>query len=194
MNVNIVLFDDFNALDALGPAEVFGKFPEHFHIRYLSASGDVINSAQGLKVWTDSLRPEEIDGVFLIPGGKGARRLLWREEALLDLIRDCAKNAELCMMVGNGSALAAQTGLLYRRKIADIAEDKNWNRMFTAGIDRLASYRIVLDGKFYSCRDTLSGIGMALFAIEELLDISLAEKAATAVGYAWDQDAEDVFR
>ena len=39
MYVNIVLFDDFETLDAFGPAEVFGKLPEEFHIRYLSVSG-----------------------------------------------------------------------------------------------------------------------------------------------------------
>ena len=52
MYVNIVLFDDFETLDAFGPAEVFGKLPEEFHIRYLSVSGDVINSVHGVKVWT----------------------------------------------------------------------------------------------------------------------------------------------
>ena len=44
MYVNIVLFDDFETLDAFGPAEVFGNLPEEFHVRYLSVSGDVINS------------------------------------------------------------------------------------------------------------------------------------------------------
>ena len=44
MNVNIVLFDDYETLDAFGPAEVFWKLPEDFHLRYISVSGDVINS------------------------------------------------------------------------------------------------------------------------------------------------------
>ena len=77
MYVNIVLFDDFETLDAFGPAEVFGNLPEEFHVRYLSVSGDVINSVHGVKVWTDFLVPEEIDGILILPGGKGARRLLW---------------------------------------------------------------------------------------------------------------------
>lgn len=85
MDVNIVLFDDFETLDAFGPAEVFGKLPEHFHLRYLSVSGDVINSTQGGKVWTDFLIPEEIEGILLVPGGKGARRLLWKDERTLNL-------------------------------------------------------------------------------------------------------------
>ena len=134
MYVNIVLFDDFETLDAFGPAEVFGKLPEEFHIRYLSVSGDVINSVHGVKVWTDFLVPEEIDGILIIPGGKGARRLLWKDERALNIIKKAAENADYCLMIGNGSAILAQTGLLYRRRIADFPMDTNWNRMFTAGI------------------------------------------------------------
>ncbi len=112
MNVNIVLFDDFETMDAFGPVELFGKLPQHFHVRYLSVSGDLINSVHGLKIWTDFLVPEEIDGILLIPGGKGARRLLWKDERSLNIIKKAAENADYCVMIGNGSALLAQTGLL----------------------------------------------------------------------------------
>lgn len=39
MNVNIILYDDFETLDALGIANIFGKAPEHFYINYLSVNG-----------------------------------------------------------------------------------------------------------------------------------------------------------
>ena len=39
MNVNIVLFDDFETMDALGPAQIFGEAPEHFYLNYLSVNG-----------------------------------------------------------------------------------------------------------------------------------------------------------
>lgn len=67
MDVNMVLFDDFEAMDVFGPAEILGKLKKHFHIRYLSVSGDVINSVQGAKIWTDFLIPEEIEGILRIP-------------------------------------------------------------------------------------------------------------------------------
>lgn len=50
MNVNIFLYDDFETLDAFGPAEIFGKLPEYFHLRYVSVSGDFINSVHGGKI------------------------------------------------------------------------------------------------------------------------------------------------
>ena len=114
-------------------------------------------STQGGKVWTDFLIPEEIEGILLVPGGKGARRLLWKDERTLNLIKKAAENADYCLMIENGSALLAQTGMLYRRKIADFPMDANWNRMFTAGIERVENARVVIDGKFYSCSSEYGG-------------------------------------
>ena len=58
MKVSIVLYDDFETLDAFGPAELFGKIPEEFHIEYVSLTGKIVNSAQGVKVWTEPLVPD----------------------------------------------------------------------------------------------------------------------------------------
>ena len=194
MYVNIVLFDDFETLDAFGPAEVFGKLPEEFHIRYLSVSGDVINSVHGVKVWTDFLVPEEIDGILIIPGGKGARRLLWKDERALNIIKKAAENSDYCLMIGNGSAILAQTGLLYRRRIADFPMDTNWNRMFTAGIERIEGAKVAIDGKFYSCGYTILGMDTALWTITDVLDIAAAEKVAKELGYPWNENAdEDIY-
>lgn len=186
MDVNMVLFDDFEAMDVFGPAEILGKLQKYFHIRYLSVSGDVINSVQGAKIWTDFLIPEEIEGILLIPGGKGARRLLWQDERTLNLVKRAAENADTCMMVGNGSAILAQTGLLYRRKLADCPLDKNWNRMFTAGIERIEGARVAADGKYYSCSSTAAGLDMTLWMVADQIDIDVAAEAARQMGYAWD--------
>lgn len=191
MDVNILLFDDFDTLDAMGPAEVFGSNPGNFHLRYLSVSGDVINSSQGIKVWTDFLIPEEIEGILLIPGGKGSRRILWRDERSLKLIQKAAEQADYCLMVGNASALLAQTGILYRRKIADCPADANWNRMFTAEIERIAGMKVVMDGKFYTCANTMAGIEMSLWLIADILDPTAAEETARRLGYAWEADMGD---
>lgn len=191
MNINIVLFDDFETMDAFGPAQLFGKAPNHFQLRYLSANGDIINSSQGVKVWTDFLVPEEIEGILLIPGGKGARRLLWQDKRTLNLLKCSAENADICLMVGNGSALLAQTGLLYRRKIADFPMDENWNRMFTAAIERVKDARVVMDGKYYSCNSTAAGLDMTLWMMADLIDLDVAQKTAECIGYHWSPEDEE---
>lgn len=76
MNVNIVLYDEFETLDALGIANIFGMAPEHFYINYLSVNGGLVSSKQGVKVWTELLIPEEVEDILVLPGGRTATKLL----------------------------------------------------------------------------------------------------------------------
>lgn len=141
MNVNVLLYDDFETLDAFGPVHILGQLPEHFHINYLSRMGDIINSSQGLKVWTEPLNPKAVGDILIIPGGRGARRLIHHDGELIQMLKECVANADACLMIAGGSALLAQTGVLFHRKIADYPGDKNWKRMFTAGISRVPGLR-----------------------------------------------------
>ncbi|MDD6616082.1 MAG: DJ-1/PfpI family protein [Lachnospiraceae bacterium] len=190
MNVNIVLFDDFETMDAFGPAQIFGKIPEHFHLNYLSVNGGIINSSQGVKVWTEILIPREVEDILLVPGGRGARKVLCLEQEMLNILKESAKEASACMMIGNGSAVLAQTGLLYRRRIADYPGEENWKRMFTAGIVRESGAGWVSDGKYYSSSCTMAGIDMTLGVISDLVDPDVAVRAARSIGYDWDQQLE----
>lgn len=191
MNVNIILFDDFETMDAFGPAQIFGMAPEHFYLNYLSVNGGIVTSGQGVKVWTEILIPEEIMDILVIPGGKGARRLLHLEEKSLKLMKEAAEEADLCLMVGNGSALIARTGLLYHRKIADYDYDENWKRMFTAGLIRVPNIRWMSDGKYYSCSSTAASLDMSLGVVADATDIDVAARVARKLGYAWDSENEE---
>ena len=143
MKVNLFLFDDFDTMDAFVPAEVFGKLPEYFHVEYCSVKGDFVTSLQGVKVWTDYLDEQTAGDILVIPGGKGARRLIRDDENLCRLLKKAADQHSFCVMLGSGTLLMAQTGILYRRRICDCPLDKNWNRMFTAAIYRTSRARWV---------------------------------------------------
>lgn len=188
MNVNIVLFDDFETMDALGPAQVFGRAPDTFYLNYLSVNGGIVNSSQGVKIWTELLIPQEVEDILVIPGGRGAKKLLCLEEKSLKLIKESAQEADVCMMIGNGSSVLAQTGLLYRRRVADYQGDENWKRMFTAEIDREQQVRWISDGKYYSSSSTMAGIDMALGVISDQVDLEVALRIAEELGYEWDQE------
>lgn len=191
MNVNIILFDDFETLDAFGPAQIFGKAPEHFHINYFSMNGGIVNSVQGVKVWTDELEVEQISDIVIIPGGKGAKKLLHLEKETMDAMKRAVMRADYCLMVGSGSALLAQTGLLFRRKIADYPYDENWKRMFSAGISRVPDVRWMADGKYYSSSGSAAGMDMALGVIADILDIDVAIRIASDLGYRWAYEDEE---
>ncbi|MBP2661129.1 MAG: DJ/PfpI family protein, partial [Firmicutes bacterium] len=52
MNVNILLFSDFETLDAFGPVEVLGRM-EKCRLRFVSANGGIIKSSQGVPIVTE---------------------------------------------------------------------------------------------------------------------------------------------
>ena len=191
MKVNIFLFDDFNAMDAFGPAEVFGKMPEHFYINYYSFKGDFVTSLQGIKVWTDHLTDTVTGDILIIPGGKGARCFLRKDDTSLKLLKKSAEHTAFCIMTGSGTSLLAQTGALFRRRICDYPMDENWNRMFTAGIYRQPEARWVADGKYYSASSPVAAIDMCLNIMADLVDLSAAERVAAELGYIWDPEEED---
>lgn len=194
MEVYIFLFDDFETMDAFGVADILGRAPGHFHMNYVSATGNIINSMQGVKVWTEPVDPETIGGIVVIPGGRGARRLLFQDEQTLRLVKRMVERAEYCILVANGSALPAQTGALFRRRIADCPRDENWKRMFMAGMSIIRGSSWVVDGKFYSSSNTLTGLAAALTLVADLVDLDLAEQIAGEIGYDWDVNDENAYQ
>lgn len=188
MNVNFLLYDDFDTMDLAGLCAVFGKLPGEFHLNYLSMNGDIINSMQGVKIWTEPLEPEKLVGIFAVPGGRGARRLIHHEEILIDTLKKCVSRSDACLMVSNASGIFAQTGLLYHRNVATCTGDDNWKRMFTAAISWIPDVSWVADGKFYSCKNSLSAVDMALGMVADLVDVDAAEKVASELEYEWELD------
>ena len=184
MVVNIFLFDDFEVMDAFGPAEIFGQVSERFYIRYISLRGGLITGKQGIKVWTEPLNPAEIEDIFLIPGGKGVKTFLHTEEEGQKLLKQAVEEADFCLMVQNASAMLARTGLLFHRQVCDYTYSENWKRMFTVGIDYISGEKWISDGKYYSCSSTMAALDMTLALISDTLDIDIAEKIAEDIGYS----------
>ena len=102
MNVNIFLYDDFETLDAFAPVSVFGQRPDYFHINYVSMYGDIVNSSQGVKVWTEAASEVLLKDILVIPGGRGAKRLITHDEILTGFLKKAAESVNYCLMVGSG--------------------------------------------------------------------------------------------
>lgn len=191
MKVNVFLFDDFDTMEAFAPAEVFGKLPDQFHIEYFSAKGDIVTSIHGVKVWTD-FPDENVKGdVLIIPGGKGARRIIRENEMLCRMLKKIVEQHSFCVMIGSGISLMSQTGVLYRRRVCDYPMDQNWNRMFTAGVYRTGKIKWAADGKFYSAVSPVAGMDMCLNILADLTDLDIAERIAAELGYEWNPDEEE---
>ena len=194
MEVNVLLFDDFETMDAFGPADILSCEKEGLHVSYLSMTGNIVNSMQGVKVWTEQLVPEELRGILLVPGGKGARRILQQDCELQKKIKIAVERSEFCLMIAEGAYLVAQTGLLFRRKIAACKAGENWKRMFLAGVYEVPDASWVADGKYYSAGTTADGLSMALTMLADQIDLDVALQTAKRLGYHWNPEDEAVYQ
>ncbi len=109
MKIVLLLFSQFETLDAFGPAEVLGRLPG-CQIVCASVQGGICRSAQGVPVMTVPLSEAEGE-VLLLPGGMGTRPLA-EDQNFLDILARQGAKAQYCLSVCTGSALLARCGLL----------------------------------------------------------------------------------
>lgn len=118
--VLIVGFDGVQALDMVGPFEVFTgaslflatRGEGGYAVRVVSADGAAVSTGTGLTLAADPL-PDSGDGIdtVVLPGGFGAEAAR-KDDALIDWIRAAAPRVRRVVSVCSGAVLAAQAGLL----------------------------------------------------------------------------------
>ena len=81
MDINFLLFEQFETLDLFGPVEICGRHPD-FQLHYISQNGGLVTSTQGVRIDTEPQRNMNTSGVLVIPGGAGTRTLI-KEEPFL---------------------------------------------------------------------------------------------------------------
>jgi GTPase len=63
MDINCLIFDDFETLDLFGPVEVFGKFNECC-VKYFSINGGIIKSNQNAQIITKNINKIEKNDII----------------------------------------------------------------------------------------------------------------------------------
>ncbi|MDR1008077.1 MAG: DJ-1/PfpI family protein [Campylobacteraceae bacterium] len=185
MNTCILLFDDFETLDAFGPVEVFGKVDE-LDLHYVSLSGGVIKDANGVKIYTTPVKDVDAD-IVLIPGGKGTRVLVNDENFIRSLFEICNKS-RYCLSVCTGSALLAKTGLLNGKEATTNKKAFEWVMSQNLHVNWIKSARWTTSGKFYTSSGVSAGIDMALGFVTDIFDIQKAIQIAKQIEYVWNMD------
>ncbi|MBQ1907763.1 MAG: DJ-1/PfpI family protein [Firmicutes bacterium] len=189
--IDILLFDDFTALDAFGPAEVLGGL-EDCALRFVSLAGGEVGNHLGLRVMTEKLDPKEPRFILLVPGGFGTRPGSGDPE-LLGLIREAAASSEYLLSVCTGSALLAAAGLLDGLRATSNKTAFEWASGCGPALwDRQA--RWVRDGRVFSSAGVSAGIDMALGFVSEIYGDEKAESIARRIEYHRNPDADrDIF-
>jgi transcriptional regulator GlxA family with amidase domain len=159
MQIAIVLFDRFTALDAVGPYGTLGRLPDAELVFVAEESGPV-RSDTGTLALTADRTLAEVTGpdVVVVPGGPGQFHQM-ENEVLLDWLRTADRTSTWTTSVCTGSLLLAGAGLLEGRRATShwLATDF----LKTYGAEPTGE-RVVFDGKYVTAAGVSSGIDMGL--------------------------------
>ena len=159
MQVAVLLYDRFTALDAVGPYDVLGRIPDA-QVTFVAAEpGPVRTEQRSLALVADApMREYPHPDIVVVPGGFGTRDLL-EDEDILGWLREAHEQTKWTTSVCTGSLLLAAAGIL-----DGLEATTHW-----LARDELAALgavpvpdRVVRQGKIVTAAGVSSGIDMAL--------------------------------
>ncbi len=189
MDINILLFDDFETLDAFGPVEVLGCV-EEYRLCYVSFNGGTVVSKQGIQVLTENINDVNQHGILLIPGGRGTRALV-NDSEFIKKLSDAVMKSEYCLTVCTGSALLAKTGLLDNIRATSNKMAFKWVKSVSSNVLWVKEARWVVDQKYYTSSGVSAGIDMALGFVSEHLGMDKAQEVCKHIEYIWNSDPDN---
>jgi len=192
MNINILLFNNFETLDIFGPIEILGQI-KNYQIHYYSEAGGVITNAQNLKIVTEPISSADESGILVIPGGMGTRELV-NNISFLNKLKSIAEKSTYCLSICTGSAVLAKCGVLKNKKATSNKQALGWVKSVSDQVNWVEKARWVADGKYYTSSGISAGIDMTLGFVSDRFSKDKAIKIANDIEYIWNDDCtNDIF-
>lgn len=188
MDINILLFNNFETLDAFGPAEILGKI-DGFKLDYYSLHGGEVKSSQNISVVTKKISDAKKNGVLVVPGGMGTRTLV-NDLDFINTLREALEEAKYCLSICTGSALLAKTGILDGKRATSNKIAYDWAKSNSLEVEWIRKARWVVDGKFYTSSGVSAGMDMTLGFISDLFSEDFARDVARRIEYIWNSDKD----
>jgi transcriptional regulator GlxA family with amidase domain len=180
--IGILVFPDFQILDAAGPISVFeiaGRFAGDAApaIRLLAATPGPVKSSSGVEMLARGLRPSGAITTLIVAGGEGVRTAATCEKTL-GFVRAMAKRGIRVASVCSGADVLAEAGLLDGRRATT-----HWQRtrhfLKTYPKVKLEADQIfVRDGDIWTAAGISAGIDLALAMATEDFGEEVAQKTA----------------
>ncbi|OLZ70540.1 glutamine amidotransferase [Streptomyces sp. IMTB 2501] len=180
MQIAIVVYDRFTALDAVGPYEILSRLPDAETVFVAERTGSVRTDTGALAVVADrSLAEVTRPDVVVVPGGPGQQALM-EHRPLLDWLCAVDATSTWTTSVCTGSLLLAAAGLLDGRRATS-----HW-----LALDQLKRFgaepteeRVVADGKYVTAAGVSAGIDMALTLSGRIAGDEYAQAVQLATEY-----------
>ena len=189
--VNVLLYEGFTTMDALGPAEVLSRAQEGerkcYEIEYFSVAGGLVGSSTNAKIWTRKLDEMAKFNVLLVPGGFAARELA-HESEFIAILGELARRHEHVITACTGSVLLAKTGLLDGMEATSNKLSWQWATSEALNVRWIRAARWCVSGKFYTSSGVSAGIDAALGFIADMHGRDEAQRIARAMEYVCNSD------
>jgi transcriptional regulator GlxA family with amidase domain len=179
----ILLFDEAEELDFVGPLEVFAMARKEGDRVVTIAEGDgPVRGNLGLRVLPDhTIADAPPLDVLVVPGGVGTRREA-ENPAILDWIKQAAANCTWVTSVCTGSMLLEAAGVVGGRRVTT-----HWAMIDSfrqkEGVTVLDGRRYVRDGNVVTAAGVSAGIDMALWVVGQLYDVDHARAVQRFMEY-----------
>ncbi|HYM44771.1 MAG TPA: DJ-1/PfpI family protein [Solirubrobacteraceae bacterium] len=180
MDIAILIYDRFTALDAVGPYEVLSRLPGARTTFVAVQSGPVMTDNGALTLVAERSLDEVGDpDIVLVPGGPGevAARA---GGAVLEWLRAKHETTTWTTSVCTGSLILAAAGLLEGRRATS-----HWlalGQLRELGAEPVSD-RVVFDGKLVTAAGVSAGIDMALALAAQIAGVELAQAIQLGIEY-----------
>ena len=185
MDINVILFDRFTALDFVGPIEALQRI-EDYDIKYYSLEGGLVSNGKGLGV--DTLPFAKVQkGIILVPGGWGTRSLV-NDDDFISVLKAMVEKSVYCLSVCTGSVLLAKAGVLEEKIATSNKNAMEWAQAVAPKVNWQLMARWTVDGNIYTSSGVSAGIDMALGFIADRHGKAKALEVAKGMEYIWNED------
>jgi putative intracellular protease/amidase len=180
MNIAILLYDRFTALDAIGPYEVLSRLPGA-DLQFVAREPGPVHTDNGLLtlVARASIADVSNPDIVLVPGGPGEVAARAGGE-VLDWLRAAHETTTWTTSVCTGSLILAAAGLLDGKRATShwLAMDE----LRRLGAEPV-SERVVFDGKLVTAAGVSAGIDMALALAAKVAGDQVAQAIQLGIEY-----------
>ena len=183
----ILVFDDMEELDAIGPWEVlaWAARQENADIDVCTIAADrrEVRCGKGLNIGADhTIADHPPLDVVMVPGGQGTRPIFRDGGPAIDWIEKVAPGCTWVTSVCTGALLLHRAGLLQGRRATtywgaiDMLRD-------AGGVEVLDDVRFVRDGNVVTAAGISAGIDMSLWLIGQIRNPEFARFVQKGIAY-----------
>jgi len=186
--IGLLMFDEMEELDAVGPWEVLGYWTRYFpgdgyELVNFSHDGGEVTCAKGLRIATQhSYSTVPSLDVLIYPGGLGTRAHL-KDDAQLDWLRAQRSRVPVLASVCTGSLVFAAAGLLTNRRATTHWASLELLAAVDPSIEVRPDDRYVDEGDVVTSAGVSAGIDMALHLVRRFVNEERARQVRRGIQY-----------